>query len=105
MADDTPSTMKRLVVKEPGKDVASCKIEVESDVPVPEPRSGEVLIRVVAAPINPSDRRSRRRREADLPHTDRGGGVPVDDPCGAGGTDVDLDSDVDPRAGTGPIGR
>ena len=55
MADDTPSTMKRLVVKEPGKDVASCKIEVESDVPVPEPRSGEVLIRVVAAPINPSD--------------------------------------------------
>lgn len=55
MTDGIPTTMKRLVVKEPGKDVASCKIEVESDVPVPEPRSGEVLVKVVAAPINPSD--------------------------------------------------
>ena len=102
MTDDTPSTMKRLVVKEPGKDVASCKIEVESDVPVPEPRNGEVLIRVVAAPINPSDRRhSGRRGEADLSHTDRRGGAPVDDPGGAGGADVDLDPGVDPGAGSG----
>mmetsp|Transcript_13069 Transcript_13069/g.28338 ORF Transcript_13069/g.28338 Transcript_13069/m.28338 type:complete len:349 (-) Transcript_13069:207-1253(-) len=52
--EEIPTTMKRLVVSAPGKDVASCKIEV-SEVPVPEPSSGEVLIKVVAAPINPSD--------------------------------------------------
>jgi|Transcript_2576 NADPH2:quinone reductase len=53
--DEIPTTMKRLIVTEPGKDVASCKIEVEENVPVPTPRSGEVLIKVVAAPVNPSD--------------------------------------------------
>ena len=54
MTNEIPTTMKRLVVKEPGENVETCKIEVES-VPVPEPRSGELLIKVVAAPINPSD--------------------------------------------------
>ncbi|KAL9178955.1 hypothetical protein ACHAXT_011928 [Thalassiosira profunda] len=54
MASDVPATMKRLVAKEPGHDVASCKIEVET-ADVPSPKSGELLIRVVAAPINPSD--------------------------------------------------
>jgi NADPH:quinone reductase-like Zn-dependent oxidoreductase len=46
--------MKRLVVKAPGKDVASCQIETE-EVPVPEPGAGQVLIKVTAAAINPSD--------------------------------------------------
>jgi NADPH2:quinone reductase len=49
-----PTTMKRLVVTAPGKDVASCTIEIE-EVPVPKPGSGEVLIKVAAAAINPSD--------------------------------------------------
>mmetsp|Transcript_253 Transcript_253/g.393 ORF Transcript_253/g.393 Transcript_253/m.393 type:complete len:356 (+) Transcript_253:2-1069(+) len=49
-----PTTMKRLVATAPGKDIATCKIEVET-VPVPQPASGEVLIKVAAAPINPSD--------------------------------------------------
>jgi NADPH2:quinone reductase len=49
-----PTTMKRLVVTAPGKDVASCKIEIE-EVPVPVPGSGEVLIKVAAAAVNPSD--------------------------------------------------
>lgn len=50
-----PTTMKRLVVTAPGKDVASCKIEIQADAPVPRPASGEVLIKVAAAAINPSD--------------------------------------------------
>jgi NADPH2:quinone reductase len=54
MPDEIPTTMKRLVVTAPGKDVASCKIEIE-EVPVPKPGSGEVLIKVAAAAINPSD--------------------------------------------------
>jgi NADPH2:quinone reductase len=49
-----PTTMKRLVVTAPGKDVASCKIEIE-EVPVPKPGVGEVLIKVAAAAVNPSD--------------------------------------------------
>jgi NADPH2:quinone reductase len=52
--DPLPTTMKRLVVTAPGKDVASCKIEIE-EVPVPKPGVGEVLIKVAAAAINPSD--------------------------------------------------
>mmetsp|Transcript_16729 Transcript_16729/g.25280 ORF Transcript_16729/g.25280 Transcript_16729/m.25280 type:complete len:357 (+) Transcript_16729:86-1156(+) len=51
---EIPTTMKRLVVTKPGKDVASCQIEVE-EVPVPKPKSGEVLVKVIAAPVNPSD--------------------------------------------------
>ena len=48
--------MKRLVVTSPGKgtSVADCTLQVET-VPTPIPKSGEVLIKVVAAPVNPSD--------------------------------------------------
>ena len=42
MANEVPATMKRLVAKEPGHDVASCKIEVET-ADVPSPKSGELL--------------------------------------------------------------
>jgi NADPH:quinone reductase len=52
--DAIPATMKRLVVTAPGPDVASCQITVE-EVPVPVPASDEVLVRVVAAAVNPSD--------------------------------------------------
>jgi NADPH:quinone reductase-like Zn-dependent oxidoreductase len=51
---EIPSTMKRLVVTAPGKDVASCQMEVQ-EVPVPEPEAGQVLIQVKAAAVNPSD--------------------------------------------------
>lgn len=52
---DIPTTMKRLVVQTPGTDVASCQIIVEHEVPVPIPAPGEVLVKMIAAPINPSD--------------------------------------------------
>ena len=55
-SDAIPATMKRLVVTSPGKgtSVADCTLQVET-VPTPAPRSGEVLIKVVAASVNPSD--------------------------------------------------
>jgi len=48
--------MRRLVVKSPGNGtrVEDCTVEVET-LPVPTPEAGEVLIKVVAAPVNPSD--------------------------------------------------
>lgn len=55
MSTEIPSTMKRLVVTAPGEDVASCKIEVQESVAVPKPTAGQVLIKVVASAINPSD--------------------------------------------------
>lgn len=53
--EEIPKTMKRLVVKAPGADLSSTQIEVETDVPVPTPKSGQVLIKVIASAINPSD--------------------------------------------------
>lgn len=52
---EIPTTMRRLVVAKPGVDVESCTIVVQDNVPVPEPGPGQVLIRMTAAPINPSD--------------------------------------------------
>jgi NADPH2:quinone reductase len=55
-ASDIPKEMKRLVVTSAGKgtSIADCTIEIET-VPTPTPKSGEVLVKVAAAPINPSD--------------------------------------------------
>jgi NADPH:quinone reductase-like Zn-dependent oxidoreductase len=51
----TAKTMRRLVLVAPGSgDMSKAELTVET-VPVPTPRSGEVLIKVSAAPINPSD--------------------------------------------------
>ena len=49
-----PATMKRLVLTTPDEDMSKVVLSVE-EVPVPKPRSGELLIKVAAAPINPSD--------------------------------------------------
>lgn len=44
-----PTTMKRIILVEPNKNLESAVLKIE-EVPVPQPLSGEVLIRVVAAP-------------------------------------------------------
>mmetsp|Transcript_10044 Transcript_10044/g.18044 ORF Transcript_10044/g.18044 Transcript_10044/m.18044 type:complete len:361 (-) Transcript_10044:96-1178(-) len=51
-----PNEMKRLVVTSPGNgtSVSDCTVTIET-VPTPIPASGEVLVKVVAAPVNPSD--------------------------------------------------
>ncbi|QXT40610.1 zinc-binding dehydrogenase [Gymnodinialimonas ceratoperidinii] len=46
---EQPKTMRALVLRAPG---APLQLE---EVPCPEPGAGEVLVRVVASPINPSD--------------------------------------------------
>lgn len=50
-----PEKMKRLVVKESGATVKDCKIEIETDVEVPKLLKDQVLVKMVAAAINPSD--------------------------------------------------
>lgn len=60
-----PETMQRLVVKEPGASVKECKIEVETDVPVPKLEPDQVLVKMVAAAINPSDYSAWTRLKAD----------------------------------------
>src|SRR5262245_36313411 len=45
--------MKRVVFERPGPPTEV--VHVEDDVPAPEPRRGEVLVRMLASPINPSD--------------------------------------------------
>ncbi|KAL3936808.1 MAG: hypothetical protein SGARI_002399 [Bacillariaceae sp.] len=54
MADAIPEKMKRLVVVEGGDSIKACKIEVQ-EVDVPKPKSGELLVKMVAAVVNPSD--------------------------------------------------
>ncbi len=45
--------MKRVVFDQPG--LASEVLRIEEDVPAPQPARGEVLVRMLASPINPSD--------------------------------------------------
>jgi len=51
-----PTMMQRLVLSKAGanRDMSKASLEVQN-VPVPRPRPGEVLIKVEAAPVNPSD--------------------------------------------------
>lgn len=53
---EIPTEMKRLVFSSPGDGSAlkDCKVVVET-IPTPKPESGEVLIKISAAPVNPSD--------------------------------------------------
>lgn len=51
-SDQIPETMKAVRVH--AFDGASGSVRVD-EVPVPRPRSGEVLVRMAAAPVNPSD--------------------------------------------------
>lgn len=49
-----PATMRRLVLSKPHDDPAKAELSVE-EVAMPVPRSGQVLVKVIAAPVNPSD--------------------------------------------------
>ena len=55
-SESIPRTMKRLVVSTPGNGTSVADVTMQiQNVPTPEPKMGEVLIKVSAAPINPSD--------------------------------------------------
>lgn len=72
LSGEVPKTMKRLVLVQGNEDLTKAVLKVE-EVAVPHPKSGQVLIRVVAAPVNPSDYGMWRRDTADQ----KGGGRPI----------------------------
>jgi len=49
-----PAKMKRLLVVEPSDDLAKVVLEVR-EVDMPKPQAGQVLVKMAAAPMNPSD--------------------------------------------------
>jgi alcohol dehydrogenase len=51
----TPTTMKAVVVHKLGDPTSKEILSVDSDIPIPEPATGEVLVKVSAASINPVD--------------------------------------------------
>lgn len=51
---EIPEKMKRLVLAQPSANPEDVKFEVE-ELDVPSPKAGQVLIKVAASPINPSD--------------------------------------------------
>ena len=54
-APTAPKSMKRIVLTRQAANVEDATLTVEHDVPVPVPKRGEVLVKMVAAPVNPSD--------------------------------------------------
>ncbi|KAH8086104.1 hypothetical protein JL720_7305 [Aureococcus anophagefferens] len=73
------ATMKRLVLVEAsGDDLTDAKLELE-ECPTPTPKATEVLVKVAAAPINPSDYGSWRSKRGDgpVPIGNEGSGVVV----------------------------
>lgn len=52
---EIPKTQKALYITERNADLHKVQVEIKTDVAVPTPKYGQVLIRVVAAPLNPSD--------------------------------------------------
>eukprot|EP00397_Hematodinium_sp_SG-2012_P051186 GEMP01059858.1.p1 GENE.GEMP01059858.1~~GEMP01059858.1.p1 ORF type:complete len:381 (+),score=94.82 GEMP01059858.1:73-1143(+) len=67
MDSGIPQTMKRLVLVKKHQDMNHMELRVES-APVPTPRPGEVLVRMTAAPVNPSDYGKWLKRD-DVPPT------------------------------------
>lgn len=51
---EIPAQYKRIVLQEPAEKLEDAKIVVET-VDMPKLKSGQVLIKVRAAPVNPSD--------------------------------------------------
>eukprot|EP00397_Hematodinium_sp_SG-2012_P032212 GEMP01034278.1.p1 GENE.GEMP01034278.1~~GEMP01034278.1.p1 ORF type:complete len:357 (+),score=104.23 GEMP01034278.1:168-1238(+) len=62
MTSTIPETMKRLVLVKQHRDLNQVELRVET-APVPTPGPGEVLVRMSAAPVNPSDYEKWRRVE------------------------------------------
>mmetsp|Transcript_11473 Transcript_11473/g.31054 ORF Transcript_11473/g.31054 Transcript_11473/m.31054 type:complete len:373 (-) Transcript_11473:85-1203(-) len=52
--EDVPARMKRVVLVKGAKELADAKLEVQ-EVETPKPAYGQVLVKIAAAPINPSD--------------------------------------------------
>eukprot|EP00928_Gymnodinium_smaydae_P091235 TRINITY_DN74937_c0_g1_i1.p1 TRINITY_DN74937_c0_g1~~TRINITY_DN74937_c0_g1_i1.p1 ORF type:complete len:349 (-),score=61.54 TRINITY_DN74937_c0_g1_i1:139-1185(-) len=54
LLSNVPAQQKQIVLVEPNEDLTRAKFEVRV-VDVPKPKPGEVLVKMAAAPVNPSD--------------------------------------------------
>lgn len=54
VVEKVPTRMRRVVLVEANRDLHQARLEVE-EVETPKPRNGQVLVKIAAAPINPSD--------------------------------------------------
>jgi len=52
--ESVPKRMRRVVLVEANSDLKQARLEVQ-EVDTPKPRSGQVLVKMAAAPVNPSD--------------------------------------------------
>mmetsp|Transcript_22401 Transcript_22401/g.32654 ORF Transcript_22401/g.32654 Transcript_22401/m.32654 type:complete len:367 (+) Transcript_22401:73-1173(+) len=54
LSSNLPEKIHRIVLTQPHEDLSKAKLDIE-EIPMPVPRIGQVLIRVSATPVNPSD--------------------------------------------------
>eukprot|EP00397_Hematodinium_sp_SG-2012_P022968 GEMP01023838.1.p1 GENE.GEMP01023838.1~~GEMP01023838.1.p1 ORF type:complete len:384 (+),score=74.56 GEMP01023838.1:83-1234(+) len=89
MASDIPTTMKQMVLVKRHRDFNKVVFRIDT-VPVPTPKSGEVLIRMAAAPVNPSDYENWRMCEEENPQDAQEPGEPEErpEPCGSEGSGI-----------------
>jgi NADPH:quinone reductase len=71
-----PEKMKQMVVVEGGSTVKDCRIEIRQ-VDVPKPSSNEVLVKMVAAAVNPSDYGNWKTAKQETAMGTEGSGIVV----------------------------
>jgi len=75
-APEIPAKMKKMVVAKGGATVKECQLEIQ-EVDVPKPGPNDILVKVVAAAVNPSDYGSWKSAEPQVAMGKEGAGIVV----------------------------